>query len=660
MDGLDCVLVIEKRNMLADSLNSHSKIVQTYFQPALFSGVTGDIISAREAEGYCAFRRRRHGSKAKFSTEGELLDLLEAESVGPLLILEAEAGAGKSSFIRFTFDFFRHFRDEVTLNPQIDSKSDKWKDFAYDPLLDPWFVIHVSLPRSTDKHRATAIVLESIWDQTLKRFPEIRHEGDDAFMKCHLRLTSSRRLNEYEEEALKENLKKAYSEQAGVMFALSAIRYIVEGRMPELDRKRVVLVLDDTDFVAHDVAVAIVEELESFARGLSSGRSTRCVVLAAVRPDTSRQRFSYLKEQTGVLKFKIGPVDFERMVRRTTKSLKQHLVRSLTDVPWTQKIEDGSILYAPVPREFGLKASNRVLGAAVSLGSDPTARNTLALRFLHPLVGDSCRRFKWFYERISSNPAIYSLAVIRPGTRFSYYDVLQAVISGSDPTGAGITDQCGVGFWWGDIKGGSDWRNLLGGWFVISMISTGRIRNANALEGFADTVGVDSGLWINRLAEYAYVDRPSGDGDFGSRPAVQNALWALVTEPAYVDVVAALRHARAPLRVVSENVDAVSRRIRETFDDAAKLIVLLEQAESDWRDWFRSNRERRDFDTLGQVPLFWLSKIVRAKYRMRLQGLASAERFEGHHVKELAMAAIERFEFSAQADRFEVLVSDIF
>jgi hypothetical protein len=274
-------------------IDRYEQAYKRAFAERLFEGSLGLRISPEQARRYCPDRFDAQGRALDpFKHELDLLDMLTDSNGLRRIFVTGDAGCGKSTYLRFVFDFFRYYSEGIRVlgfeewlrrHPTIESCN---------PEESSLLVLGVLPEESQTVEHSVAKVCAQIRQQLMVTYPALLTEDDWA---CVRLIVGMKECPDDEQITLLKQRANALhiDDEKAVDFCKAAFQYLRFVRRPASERPHLVLVIDDTDLMEAGHVCDVELSLENLVVDLE-GSDTGCVPLSFIhsaRPDTYDMRY---------------------------------------------------------------------------------------------------------------------------------------------------------------------------------------------------------------------------------------------------------------------------------------------------------------------------------------------------------------------------------
>lgn len=601
--------------------------------------------------------------------------LRELTNWGGQLLLIGEAGSGKTTFLNGFFRLYRFYRNSLLhgravgggLAESAISGSAKevsafdlnsWRQFI-DSLanVSPIDTVHADVFHVSLLSYNSVTTLETLHDdvfiqlreQLLDRYRGIDSEceyymfdttrpdtkGTDGSVQPGKRVASLELLGKEQQEH--RVISKAQS------FCKLAFDYLTRRKFPrDSTRRRIILVLDDSDRVAPDIACLLQERIVATVFPHQIEGTLLPVMIMSLRPETYRLRHPYHVAQ--------GPVaekffELPRVAHRPVTALRAATLSDIVCIDRrtvSEKIvppgSNGHFVYwIPIASAIGHKYMKSVcdLSREVSrLQGESSGLPDTFRDVIDPLCEFSIRRRLWF-QKAMARSKVLEFRVLK-GLNVSRRHLALACYSGESGTAKELDGYESVGCWYARLH--ESFNEILSinavlsglyglctegdkilprdGVFVIS-----ERRLLNLLKSIRMHQAICKNV-LGRLIKFGFVDRPVIPLDYAGRPLESDlrfcvrketirALQCLLTDPFYLEVVSVyLLDQNFPFW---KETDSFVADMKKRNENILLLVNSLVQAEVEWINALSSVDEPER-----------LSKIFASLNELQVQRLGSA------------------------------------
>lgn len=613
----------------------------------VFSGDIGTPIAPSQVCRYCGYRSDDEGNPLSFlEKEGEVWQVLSGETPPRQLYLTGDAGSGKSTFIRFLFDFYRFYRDPIKVHGL-----DRIGEVIGSGLVpeDEYCVVQAAVAEASDAEQGMHLVCAGIREQILALHSNLLHENEGAFFHAEYGVEGEPSAD------LRTRFRTHAVEIRGpgersLDFCRIALRYLRFHRMPRSERRRIIVVIDDSDLLGTDYVATITRRLEGLVTrpaGTPGSDGTPLTFVFSVRPDTYRIRGYHHTPLTDSSRIELGVADHQSILRRRSTEFVDLMSREGYDLDDEIQTDDHAVYFVPIPFSVVPQIARDIIGSASGLQDSESGTRHAFRQIVRPLAGNSVRKIQAFQRRIATSPSVEER--VRARSHVSNYDIVRGLVTGASGTAAGLLESDGVGEWY--VSSHPTWGRVLARAFVVFSLGNQRgeegetrvLQRWGELLGFRDVLDV-----IGQLARLAYICRPADDGVFRYNRECIQALWKLIIHPAYIDVSA------KRVLGISEHVGR-GRRSSSAVDlevdvsHAIRLMEFVTKHEAEWAEWVRKKtggvRDSKEFrdvaDCLQHAGMPRLARSMWVSYMERVRKLSMADNV-GKDVREAAVRSVER------------------
>lgn len=552
----------------------------------LFSGSSGTAIDLQEIYRYCGFRfDDDENALSSLEKEEETWRLLSGESPPRRLYVVGAAGSGKSTFLRFLFDFYRHYEGLVKTYGLTDAVRQLLDKSSIGVAKEMYCIVRAEIPDLSDPEEGVRRVCSRIRDEVLALHRNLLYENDGAFFHSEWNVEAPVPAN------LTDRLRTQAQEirgpgDASLEFCKIAFRYLRFHRRPESERRRIIVVVDDSDLLGSDYVATVANRLEALVTEPAAGQDKAGTPLSfvfSVRPDTFRLRGYHHVSLRGSQRVDVGTADHKRILKRRSVEFVDVIAGDCDDLFDEIQADGFAVYYVPIPAPVVPDIAYDIADAASGLQDKEPNLRPAYTKIITPLIGRSIRRAQAFQRRIAHSPAIEERA--RARVTPSNYDIIRGVVTGFTGSSRGLLDIDGVGEWYPPSQ--TSWRRFLASSFVI-----GTLKNSRSGEGAAFVVEESGKLLgflgiadvVVELARHGYIERPSDDGVFAFERKCIQALWELIIHPAYIDIcvhrVFGSREVISSGRRVSSASD-----LEQAVAHASRMVQFVAGCESQWMQW---------------------------------------------------------------------------
>jgi hypothetical protein len=556
-----------------------------------------------ELDLYSETRLSASGDDSAWEIERNLLEQITCVESGPLIYVKGPAGTGKSTLCEFVVRYFYRFAGTIL---DCQARHEDWRAAVMDALRAgraehqrPRISSYVlRIPSKVDAPAPVicSLLCEQLRDQILARYPSLPVEHEHAMW---------RGVNP------QASIGPA-SDSEPLQFCIQAINYLHYRRVPEAERRKIVVLLDDIDPLGPDVAIKVRENMQLLVtQQVHHGIPPKLII--PVREETLRIGGYFAAAVAAGVTVDAGVPKIRDVLRRRSGQLRRLIENDADEVDVYVRGNDRNAEYLlPVPAPivvsmvstlgeisdsvcgwdsdrapFGVTLTKSCVEGAQE--GDGEESSSVVEEVLTPLIGNCVRRAVHFHERVAKSPLLDHR--LRHGEPIRGSHVLRGFLTGESGTAASVDDETCVGYLWGrpDEVSGRCFANFvtlsvltkLGGQVVredgeTSADSHSFLELTRAL-GLEDSVILPS---LNGLVHRGFVQRYSENCaliHYGYQPV--SCLRNLMLEPLYVDVCSLVFSGKGAFRVGEM---PFLEEFKVVSDSAVRFLAALCASERRW------------------------------------------------------------------------------
>lgn len=399
------------------------------FREQLFETEWGAQIQPQETAEYVNRRRKSSNQSFKdgFQAEQELYDAMwpHSRNTKPLVIVRGEAGSGKSTTLRFFFDYYLYYYDHFDMYGEF-PKSDESDVYATRKRIETrskMKVLRVNLHAGAVPERAHTDFLEKLRVEIEKQFPDIASEANCAMWDRKLRwgaphhAKASKMFTTVAEYRI--NKIQSYVDDP-VQFVREAVWYLSSRKDPNGKEQYLIYVLaDNLDQVDPLGQEQIVIECLNWLgdRATVAGPATDfgndvnkvAKVVLPLRPETLRSLQPRLDPCGQKEVVNIGELEFKTALAKRGVALKSAVRKSCKQLDRKIRRDDFRV-YVAIPASIASKHAERVATTRDDETQHKPFRTTGVPEYTRPVIEDLCsgsmRRLLVCQYRLSRSRAI--------------------------------------------------------------------------------------------------------------------------------------------------------------------------------------------------------------------------------------------------------------